>query len=84
MAITMVLVVVNAAKAGVGIVFHQSKLQRKNAGLKPLHASIKRLSRCPCCQSKYSKKNSGKKNNGKSAARFKSKENIRKELYNVG
>jgi hypothetical protein len=37
--------------------------------MKPLHASLKRLSKCPCCQSKHSKHNAKGKNNGKSAAR---------------
>lgn len=32
--------------------------------MKPLHASVIRLNRCPCCQSKYSKKNSGGKKAG--------------------
>lgn len=36
---------------------------------KPLHGEFKRLRRCPCCQTKYSKKNSGGKNDGKSSAR---------------
>lgn len=48
--------------------------------MKPLHASLVRMSRCPCCQSQHSKKNSGKKNNGKTAARHKAKMEIRKEM----
>jgi ribosomal protein L19E len=42
--------------------------------MKPLHSTIKRLSRCPCCQSKHSPHNSGKgKRGGKSAARQETK-----------
>lgn len=49
--------------------------------MKPLHAEVTRLRRCPCCQSKYSKKNSGQnKNHGKTAARMKAKREIAKEL----
>lgn len=48
--------------------------------MKPLHASFVRLRKCPCCQSKYSKKNSGRKNSGKTAARHRAKQNIKKEL----
>ena len=49
--------------------------------MKPLHASLVRLRRCPCCQTKYSKKNSGSaKNHGKTAARMQAKREIAKEL----
>lgn len=48
--------------------------------MKPLHSEQRRISRCPCCQSKASKKNSGGKNNGKSAARHKARLAIRREL----
>lgn len=49
--------------------------------MKPLHASVCRLRRCPCCQGKYSKKNSGSnKNHGKTAARMKARRDIAKEL----
>lgn len=48
--------------------------------MKPLHASFKMLSRCPCCQSRYSKHNSGKKNHGKTSARPRAKMQIKKEL----
>lgn len=48
--------------------------------MKPLHATVTRLSRCPCCQSKYSKKNSGGKKAGKTAARRLAKANIVKEM----
>lgn len=49
--------------------------------MKPLHAEITRLRRCPCCQGKYSKKNAGRnKNAGKTAARMKANQNIKKEL----
>lgn len=46
--------------------------------MKPLHASFKRLSRCPCCQSKHSKRT--RLNTGKSAARMKAKIEIKKEM----
>jgi hypothetical protein len=46
--------------------------------MKPLHSSLARLNRCPCCHSKYSR--DGKRTNyGKTAARMKAK----KELKNV-
>lgn len=49
--------------------------------MKPLHSAVTRLSRCPCCQSKHSKKNAGSnKNAGKTAARMKAKSDIKKEL----
>lgn len=52
--------------------------------MKPLHAALARLRRCPCCQSKYSKKNSGSnKNHGKTSARMKAKNEIRKELRGI-
>lgn len=43
--------------------------------MKPLHASIKWLSRCPCCHSKHAKNISGNK-----AARLKAKNDIKKLL----
>jgi hypothetical protein len=46
--------------------------------MKPLHAAIKRLSRCKCCQSKHTKRT--RLNNGKSAARMKAKRDISREL----
>jgi hypothetical protein len=49
--------------------------------MKPLHASVTKISRCPCCQSKYSRNSSAKKNNtGKTAARMKAKQAVRREL----
>ena len=39
------------------------------------------LTRCPCCQSKYSKKNAGTNKTGNSAARLKAKRNIQREVY---
>ena len=48
--------------------------------MKPLHASITRLNRCPCCHSKYTANGAYKLNNGKSAARHKAKQDIKKEL----
>lgn len=46
--------------------------------MKPLHASFKRLSRCPCCVSKHAKRT--KLNTGKSSARHRAKMQIKKEL----
>jgi hypothetical protein len=46
--------------------------------MKPLHAEIKRLSRCPCCHSKFCAKGGRKSNNGKSSARQKAKLEIRR------
>lgn len=48
--------------------------------MKPLHASITRLRKCPCCQSKYSAHSARKTNVGKTAARQKSKRDLRREL----
>lgn len=49
--------------------------------MKPLHASFTRLRRCPCCQGKYSKKNSGSaKNHGKTAARRIAKNELQREV----
>lgn len=48
--------------------------------MKPLHASFKRLSCCPCCQTIYSKKNAGKRNDGKSSARHRAKLEIKKSV----
>lgn len=48
--------------------------------MKPMHSSLIRLSRCPCCQSKHSKHHSARKNNGKSAARQRAKRELRKEI----
>jgi len=50
--------------------------------MKPLHAAITRLRRCPCCQSRYSKINHGG-NSGKTAARANVKREIRKTLRGV-
>jgi len=48
--------------------------------MKPLHASVKRLSHCPCCQSKFSYRGMNKTNIGKTVARMKAKRDIKKEL----
>lgn len=48
--------------------------------MKPLHAEVARLNRCPCCQSKYSTGSVKKTNVGKSAARNKQKQMLRKEI----
>lgn len=47
--------------------------------MKPLHASFKRLTRCPCCLGRYAKVRGGSKA-GKSAARQRAKEQIKKEV----
>lgn len=50
--------------------------------MKPLHGEIKRLSRCRCCQSRYSKHHSGSnKNHGKTAARMAIKNKLKKENF---
>lgn len=41
----------------------------KDQPMKPLYANKKRLSRCPCCQTKYSKHNAKGKKHGNSAGR---------------
>lgn len=41
--------------------------------MRPLHASVTRLSRCPCCVSKYAKKQSKA---GRKAARARAKRDI--------
>ena len=46
--------------------------------MKPLHAALIRLSRCPCCQSKHSKRT--RLNTGKSSARQRAKRDIKREL----
>lgn len=48
--------------------------------MKPMHAEFKRVSRCPCCQSKYSYKGARKTNVGKTATRMRVKDAIRKEV----
>ena len=49
--------------------------------MKPMHSDVTYLTCCPCCQSKYSKKNAGTKKTGNSAARLKAKRNIQREVY---
>lgn len=48
--------------------------------MKPLHAAITRLRKCPCCQSKYSAPGARKTNVGKTAARQKSKRDLRRDI----
>ena len=49
--------------------------------MKPLHGEFKRLSRCPCCQSRYSKHNAGKKSkSGKKASRSRSKLKLKRRI----
>lgn len=47
--------------------------------MKPMHHTLVRLSRCPCCHSPYTR-GGKKKNDGKSAARNHDKQLIKKEL----
>lgn len=51
--------------------------------MKPQHASITRLRRCPCCQSRYSTLNSGTTKHGNSAARRNAKNKIRREIADL-
>lgn len=51
--------------------------------MKPLHAEIVKVNRCPCCQSKYSANGARKTNVGKSAARNAQKKALRKEVANI-
>ncbi len=51
--------------------------------MKPMHAEVTRLSRCPCCHSKYTARGMFKKNTGKSAARIKQKAALRKEIKDL-
>jgi hypothetical protein len=46
--------------------------------MKPLHASFVRLSKCPCCQTKYSANGVHKMKIGKKAARAKTNIETRK------
>lgn len=48
--------------------------------MKPQHASLTRLRRCPCCQSRYSKKNAGTSKSGNSAARQQVKRSLARDL----
>lgn len=48
--------------------------------MKPLFHELVRLSRCPCCHSIYSRCRYKHKRSGKSPARFKQKQDIRKQL----
>lgn len=48
--------------------------------MKPLYGESKRLSRCRCCQSGFSKHNAGGSKKGNASARGKSKTKIKKEL----
>lgn len=47
--------------------------------MRPNHGEFKRLRRCPCCQGKYSRHNSGTKKAGSRMARRKVRINLRKE-----
>lgn len=51
--------------------------------MKPMHACITSVNRCPCCQSKYSTNSVNKTNIGKSAARNHQKKQLRKEIDNL-
>lgn len=48
--------------------------------MKPLHSEVTRMSRCPCCQSQYSKHNAKTSKHGNSAARLAAKRGIKREL----
>jgi hypothetical protein len=48
--------------------------------MKPQHASITRVRRCPCCQSTYSKKNAGTSKHGNTAARQQAKQAIKRAV----
>ena len=53
----------------------------RESKMKPLYSSKIRLSRCPCCQSKYGKHNSGNKiKTGNRVARQLDKLNIKKAM----
>lgn len=46
--------------------------------MKPPHAEFKKVSRCKCCQSKYSKHNAGHKRYGSKMARMRVKVKLKK------
>lgn len=48
--------------------------------MRPMHGEVVRLSRCPCCQTKYSSRSMYKKKAGKRIARQAAKMKIRSEL----
>lgn len=48
--------------------------------MKPMHGEVKRLNRCPCCQTKYSSGSMRKDNMGKTIARRNAKREIKKFL----
>jgi hypothetical protein len=48
--------------------------------MKPMHGEFKRISRCPCCQSKYSTRSVRYTPMGKRVARQNAKKQISKEL----
>ncbi len=48
--------------------------------MRPLHADLKMLSRCPCCAGKYHKRNAPI--SGKKAARANAKRILKKEVDN--
>jgi hypothetical protein len=50
------------------------------AEVKPMHSTLTSVSRCKCCQSKYSRHGANRTNEGKSAARQQAKREMRKEL----
>ena len=58
------------------------KLSKKGVKMKPMHGEFSRLNRCPCCQGKYSRQGARKLNFGKSSARIRAKEQIKKDLNN--
>ena len=48
--------------------------------MKPQHAAITSISRCPCCKSRYAKAINGTSKHGNSAARLDAKRKIREEI----
>ena len=52
--------------------------------MKPMHAQIISVSRCPCCHSKYSRRGARKTNEGKSAARNHEKHLLKREISLFG
>lgn len=51
--------------------------------MKPMHAQIISVNRCPCCHSKYTRHGAYKTNEGKSAARNFQKREIQREIRDL-
>jgi len=52
--------------------------------MKPQHAAITSVSRCPCCKSSYAKAINGTSKHGNSAARLDAKRKLREDLRKNG